>query len=590
MRKALMSFEKYIPVILMLTVVLYNINDCHAQQPNVLLIISDDQGIGDFGFMGNKHLKTPNLDRLADQSAVFKDFIVAPACSPTRSSLMTGRNHLKAGVWGVGARNNLMRDEALMAEYFKAAGYGTGYFGKRDGVFLLEKQAWHWGCDEVSHVMGYKHKDATSLTHKGNIKRKGWTCDVDVDNSLEYIERQGDKPWWCATAFILPHLPWEPDDRFAKPYRDAGHSDLLADFYGCVTQLDDAIGRLLKGLEDLGQADNTIVLFLSDNGPSYRDMSEKDIQSRNPLGLKGTKSMVWENGIVVPFMVRWPQQIPPGERSQYGTVEDIVPTLIDLTGMQNKLPAHLPFDGISLRPALVNPGAQSIDRQVLRVAISFEGAAGGLNNGKRGIVNDPHELGIEEQHLILRGERYKYHNFADGTTALYDIKADPGERKDISKKHPQIADYYKEELQRQYDNIVNTDRAFRMPVVVVGEERIGTNSIAGAMANKAFGLNEILRFHFLKGFTKANNAAEYKVIVEEAGTYDVSILGQNLGGGEAWELECDNKHYFPAKADEKHMIFEKVKFLNPGIQQFTIKVNKDGNAQNAAVVEHIKFK
>jgi hypothetical protein len=364
---------------------------------------------------------------------------------------------------------------------------------------------------------------------------------------------------------------------------------LLADFYGCVTQMDDAIGRLLNGLEELGQAENTIVLFLSDNGPSYKDMSEKDIQSRNPLGLKGSKSLVWENGIVVPFMAKWPHQIPPGERNQFATVEDIVPTLIDLTGMQNKLPAHLPFDGISLRPALMNPQAQSVDRQVLRVAISYDGAAGGLKNGKQGIVNDPDKVTIEEQHLILRGERFKYHNFADGTTALYDIKADPGERMDVSEKYPPIVNYYKDELQRQYYGIVNSDRAFRMPIVKIDEDRIGTNSIAGAMAHKAFGVNEILQFHFLKGFTKAEDAAEYKIIVEKTGTYDVTVLGQNLTNGKAWELIYDNKSYTPVEADEKHMTFGSVEFLKPGMQLFTIKVNQTGDASKAPVVEYVKI-
>ena len=386
----------FLPALIAMTMLIGQSGLC--QQPNVLLIISDDQGIGDFSFTGNEHVKTPNLDQLAQQSAVFQNFIVGPACSPTRSSLMTGRNHLKTGVWGVGARNNLMRDEILMPAFFKSAGYGTGYFGKRDGIFLLEMEAWFRGCDEASHVTGYVHKDATSITHKGPVKREGWTCDVDVDTSLDYIKRQSDKPWWCCTAFILPHLPWEPDERFAKPYRDAGHSDLLADCYGCIAQLDDAVGRLLRGLEELGQADNTIVVFMSDNGATYKGMSEADIDSRNALDLKGQKSTVWENGIRVPLMFRWPDHILPGERPQFFTVEDVLPTLIDLTGMETaRLPQHLPFDGISMKQALDDPEIQDVDRSVFRVAISFEGAVG----GPRAVVNEPDEVTIEEQHVVL---------------------------------------------------------------------------------------------------------------------------------------------------------------------------------------------
>ena len=247
-----------------------------ADRPNVLLIISDDQGYGDFGFTGNKVVKTPNLDRLAGESAVFKNFVVAPACSPTRASLLTGRNHMLTGTWGVGQRANMQRDEARMPRYFQAAGYATGYFGKRDSIQFMELHPWDLGCDESECVWGYVHRDPKMFTRKGVVEKKGWTCDIDVANALDFIKRQGDKPWWCAVAYILPHLPWQPDDQFAKPYRDAGHSKVLADCYGSIIQMDDATGRLLKGLEELGQADKTIVVFVSDNGPSSKGLSDEE--------------------------------------------------------------------------------------------------------------------------------------------------------------------------------------------------------------------------------------------------------------------------------------------------------------------------
>lgn len=539
-------------------------------QPNVLLIISDDQGIGDFGFMGNKDVKTPNLDRLAAQSAVFDNFVVGPACSPTRAALMTGRNHMKAGVWGVGTRNNLLRDETLMPAFFKAAGYGTGYFGKRDGVYLLEMEAWHRGCDEASHVTGYIHKDATSLTHQGMVPRKGWTCDVDVDTSLDYIRRKrGDGPWWCTTAFILPHLPWECDEKLAQPYRDAGHSELLADFYGCVTQLDDAVGRLLRGLEELGEADDTIIVFLSDNGPSYKDMSEADIASRNPLGLQGSKATAWDNGIRVPLLVRWPGRVKPGNRPQFATVEDILPTLLDLADIAPpRFPPHLPFDGISVKSAILDPAAPQVEREVFRIAISGEGSAG----GKRGVVNDPAALPMEEQHVVLRGPRFKFHSFAGGKTALYDLQADPGEKTDVSAQYPEVAARYAAGLKRQYGEIVGSGRAYRLPVFKVGEKRAGANEIGAGSPQKIGGGLKAIGFTGLSAFGKAGDWAEYGIEVERPGRYEVHLAGKAMDAAPGWTLEILGKPLPLIKGDATRVCYGPVE-LPAGAA--TVKVSVD---------------
>jgi arylsulfatase A-like enzyme len=513
-----------------------------SARPNILLIISDDQGIGDFGFMGNKDLKTPNLDRLAAESAVFKNFVVGPACSPTRSSLMTGRNHMKVGVWGVGHRNNLMRDETLMPAFFKAAGYGAGYFGKPDGVALLEMKSWNRGCDEASHVTGYVHKDAVSATHLGPVQRQGWTCDVDVDTSLDYIKRMGNGPWWCATAFTLPHLPWEPDETFAKPYRDMGCSDALARCYGAIAQLDAAFGRLLEGLEKLGQADNTLVVFLSDNGPSYKELDEKEIARRNPLGLRGGKASAWDNGIRVPLMVRWPGHVKPGDRPQFATVEDVLPTMLDLAGVPpEKIPAHLPFDGISLKDAVLDPGAKEVEREVFRIAISGEGAAG----GKRAFVNDPGHLPMEGQHVVLRGPRFKFHALANGTTALYDLQADPGENTDAAAQFPEIAARYAEGLRKQYAGILATGRAYRMPVVKIGKGDSGYNSIDAVMARRMDGTLRVLATGNVAGFTAPGDIVEYPVEVVQPGNYEVHIVGKNLEAVPGWNLVINNGAALP---------------------------------------------
>lgn len=555
-------------------------------RPNVLLIISDDQGIGDFGFMGNRTVKTPNLDRLASESALFRQLIVCPACSPTRSSLMTGRNHMKAGVWGVGERNNLMRDETLMPKFFKDAGYHTGYFGKRDGTYSVELEVWHRGCDEVTHVTGYLHKDPKTYTQKGAVQRTGWTCDLDTAAALDFIERQGEEPWWVAVPYLLPHLPWVADQKFVQPYLEAGCSQKLADVYGCVTQLDVAIGNLLTGIEKLGHSDNTIVLFVSDNGPSYKGMSEEDIASRNPLGLQGHKAMVWENGIRVPFMVRWPGRIPAGERTQFATVEDILPTLLDLTDLPEEgWPAHRPFDGISIRDALENPTVPSVNRAVFRIAISYEGQAGG------GIwaVNEPQEVKLEDQHTVLYGPRFKFHCFKGGETALFDMQTDRQESIDVRGQYPEIAAEYSAELKQQYSEIQATGRTFRMPVVKIGHSAPRYNKIAGYHVRRFSGNVKGILPTKVGGFLSAGDRAEYEVLVEDPGDFMISIEGEHLSSGSNWQLEGGGQRFDAVESDDARIVFGPVSFQKKGSDLFAVSVSGDGNSDQQAVVSSLVF-
>jgi len=195
------------------------------------LIITDDQGYGEFGFTGNKNVLTPNMDKLAEQSAVFRNFAVAPACSPTRSSLMMGRNHFKTGVWGVGEACNILDDEGFMPQFFKKAGYTTALFGKGDSVQRREQRPWHLGVDESSVVWGYDHKDPRMFEKEivGNegklvvVNKTGYTCDINVDDTIDFIRRSKGKPWWIDLAFIIPHQPWEAAPEYEKIYLDKGY-------------------------------------------------------------------------------------------------------------------------------------------------------------------------------------------------------------------------------------------------------------------------------------------------------------------------------------------------------------------------------
>ena len=430
-----------------------------AARPNVLLIVSDDQGFSDFGFTGNPLVKTPVLDRLAAESAVFKNFVVAAACSPTRSALYTGREHLSTGVWGVPPRANLRPDEALMPAFFRADGYRTFYAGKSDTARLPESSPWDRGWDQGYFVSGYQHRDPTLPNRGTTLEAKGWTVDLVTDLILDFVREPRPEPWFATAAYITPHLPWVCDEKFSAPFLAQGLSPDLARCYGSIAQMDAAIGRLLAGVRAAGPADNTVVVFLSDNGMSHkaevdRELATTDWAKRNVHGLRGHKTTVWENGIRVPLLVRWPGQIAPGERKQFGAVEDILPTILDLAGLRPDAVKHLPFVGVSLRPALRDAAVVRERAPAFRIAIS------GAGSPKPQDESNPRPRRFEEHHLVLRGERFKFHAFPGGKSALFDLAADPVEASDVAARFPEIVASMSVSLREQWAALLATGRAF----------------------------------------------------------------------------------------------------------------------------------
>jgi arylsulfatase A-like enzyme len=380
-----------------------------AAKPNVLLIVSDDQGFSDFGFTGNPLVKTPVLDRLAAESAVFKNFVVAAACSPTRSALYTGREHLSTGVWGVPPRANLRPDEALMPAFFRAGGYRTFYAGKSDTARLPESSPWDRGWDQGYFVSGYQHRDPTLPNRGQTLQAKGWTADLVTDLILDFVREPRPEPWFATAAYIIPHLPWVCDEKFSAPFLAQGLSPDLARCYGSIAQLDAAIGRLLAGVRAAGRADNTVVVFLSDNGMSHKAETDR---------------------------------------------EDVLPTILDLAGLRPDSVKHLPFAGVSLRPALFDAALVRDRPPAFRIAISGAGAP------KPQDESNPRPRRFEDHHLVLRGERFKFHALPGGKSALYDLAADPMESADVAARFPEIASSMSAALRAQWAALLATGRAF----------------------------------------------------------------------------------------------------------------------------------
>lgn len=533
-------------------------------RPNVLLIISDDQGYGDFGFNGNRLVRTPNLDRLARESAVFRNFVVAAACSPTRAAIYTGRDHLLAGVWGVPPRANLRRDETLMPAFFKAAGYRTLHVGKEDCVKIHESMPWERGWDEsIGGGGGYTHHDPVITQKSGSTPVKGWTADIWTEHALQFIRDKHDGPWFASVAFIIPHMPWVCDEKDSAPFLAQGCSADLAACYGSIAQMDACIGRLLGALHDTGQERRTIVAFVSDNGQTGPEAAHVDAHGyvrgedwvkRNVAGLRGAKAMVWENGIRVPLLVRWPMQIKPGPRSQFGCAEDILPTLLDLAGIDAAATQHQPFTGVSLRPALDDAHFTFERPAAFRIAIALEGAP----RAPLGIVPDPAALKFEDHHLVLRGPRFKYHARPGGGSALYDLDSDPGESTDVQAKNPDLAAKMAAETRDRWDAVIASGRAFRMPTALVRGDtgEAPPNSRSRLAATAAQSLTGSVRIgREAVGFFKPGDSATYGLEVVVPGSYGIMLQGEGLDACAPLALEVDGQTLKPTRISKDAIAF-----------------------------------
>ena len=370
------------------------------RRPNIVLIMTDDQGWGDVTAHGNDQLKTPNMDLLARQGAWFDRFYVSPVCAPTRASLMTGRYHPRTGVHGVTrGEENMRLEEATLADVFKTAGYATGCFGK-----------WHNGRHYPYHPNGrgfdefygfcaghWNNYFDTGLDHNGkDVRSSGFIIDDLTDKAIAFIGANRSKPFLCYVPYNTPHTPWQVPDKYWDRVRKRGISkDTTVCAYAMCENIDDNIGRILKTLDDLKLTGETIVIFLSDNGPNTGRWNDE---------MKGRKGSTDEGGVRVPFFLRWPGHVKPRKIDQIASHIDVLPTLAALAGIGK--PKTCPLDGVSLVPLLEDKAKDWPDRMIFSTW--------------RGRVS-------------LRTQQYRAN-----AQALYDMTVDPHQKKDIAAARPDI--------------------------------------------------------------------------------------------------------------------------------------------------------
>jgi len=386
--------------------------------PNIVLILTDDQGYGDLGCHGNDKIMTPNLDQFYKESVRFKQFHASPLCSPTRASLMTGRYEHRSGVRAtLGGRSLMWPDEFTVAEIFSAAGYRTGIFGK-----------WHLGDNYPLRAMdrGFQEclvhggggigqtPDAWGntyfnpvLCHNGRWKKfEGYCTNIFFDAALRFIEENKDRPFLVYIPTNVPHTPLQVDESYAKPYREMGLTDDLAKFYGMITNIDENVGRLINKLQEINLENDTMVIFMSDNGGATGVLHYNS-------GMRGQKGTVYEGGIRVPCFFRWPGTLNPKDVYSLAAHIDILPTLLDTCNIPK--PVRTSFDGTSLLPLMLGEEVDWPDRTLF-----FQ----------RGNIPDEQLY----KNCAVLSRRYKLVNW----TELYDIIADPGEMNNIASENPDI--------------------------------------------------------------------------------------------------------------------------------------------------------
>ena len=404
-------------------------------RPNVVIVMTDDQGLGDFSFTGNPVLKTPHLDAFAGESVRLTDFHVAPMCSPTRGQLLTGLAALRNGATSVTAGRTFLRPGLpTLPGILGAAGYATGIFGKwhlgdsyphrpRDKGFQESVYHLGWGQLQSTPEAGWPLVDGRLFRNGVEERYHGHCTDVWFDEAMDWMKRQkaAGKPFLCYIPTNAPHAPHIDADRYIDPYRQPG---LPAAFFGMIAHIDARFGDLDRFLTTEGLRDDTIVVFMTDNGGT------SGVKTFN-AGLRAGKTTYYEGGHRVPCWIRWPRGGlgPPREVDVPTQNTDLLPTLCDFCGVQPpaRPAADAPYAGASLAGLLRGDAASLPDRTLV---VQY------------GQTPARHEA------CVIRGPW----RLVKGTE-LYDVAADRSQSRDVAAEHPDVVARLREDYESWWQGV-----------------------------------------------------------------------------------------------------------------------------------------
>lgn len=408
-------------------------------KPNIIFVITDDQGYGDLACHGHPFIKTPNLDKLYAESTRFTNYHVSPTCAPTRSALMSGKNPFEVGVTHtILERERLAPGIRTIAEVLQGAGYATGIFGKWHLGEADEYQPGSRGFDEVfihgaggigqnfagsqGDVPGNSYFDPT-IRHNGSfVKTKGFCTDVFFQESLRWIREQKEKPFFAYIPTNAPHGPFLAPEEYKELYRDDLDDDAMRAFFGMITNIDDNMGLLMEKLDEWGLAENTLLIYSTDNG------SARGSKIFN-AGMRGGKGSLNEGGSRVPLFFRLPGRTEAGrDLDQLARHIDIFPTLAEIAGVDI---SGFDLEGRSLIPLLGRDEVAWPDRELFFHGGRWakEGAPGKFGKG------DPDPDSYRYQRFAVRSEKWRL----VGKDTLFDLETDPGENTNVIKSHPEVA-------------------------------------------------------------------------------------------------------------------------------------------------------
>jgi arylsulfatase A-like enzyme len=411
--------------------------------PNIIIVMTDDQGYGDLSAHGNPIIETPNLDYLYANSVRFENFHVNPTCAPTRAALMTGKYNHRVGVWHtVLGLERVRQSEQTMADIFSENGYTTGIFGK-----------WHLGDDypfrpndrgfqesvvckagSVNQMADYWDNDRMNDTYFHNDlpeKYKGYSADVFFDEAMDFMNKNKDKPFFTYIPTSAPHGPFNVLQEWADKYEEKGLNPEIAAFYASIERVDFNMGRLMKFLQESGLVENTLVIFLTDNGTAR-------LNKYNTAGMKGAKGSVYEGGHRVPLFFYAPQLGFIGGKAfhQPVSVMDLLPTFIDLCHL--KMADNIQFDGQSLMPILSNKPTDFKKRSFI------------IENQRL-----PHP--VKWRRCVVIKDQWRLVNGKE----LYNVENDLGQKKDLAAQYPTLVQTMRKEYEAIWEEISAKDQEYQ---------------------------------------------------------------------------------------------------------------------------------